>query len=102
MSGEGFGSALKWVWDNLDTILDRLKRVRDWFRSVEAGRDILIIGPGGVGKTTLAAILSGKFDWLLSEPWRYDVSYGIDAFSLKDDPKTKIVVPPGQTIRREA
>src|SRR5207253_6482406 len=74
--------------------------IREWFRS-DPGRGILIIGPGGAGKSTLAALLAGTFDWLLSEPWRYDESFGIEEFSLKDDPKTNIVVPPGQTARRE-
>lgn len=99
--GFGFGAALKWVWDNLETILERLKKVREWFPS-GSGRGILIIGPGGVGKTTLAAILSGKFDWLTSNPWEYNESYGVDEFTLKDDPKVNIVVPPGQVARSES
>jgi hypothetical protein len=93
--------ALKWAWTNRAEILDRLGKVRSWFRA-DPGRGILVIGPGGVGKSTLAALLSGDFDWLTSEPWRYDESYGIEGRSLKDDPKTKIVIPPGQTARREA
>ena len=63
---------------------------------------ILIIGAGGVGKTTLARILSGDFDWLLGEPWRYSQSFTIEVTTLKDDPKVKVVVPPGQPIRRES
>ena len=37
--------------------------VRDYFRKTnEPGeRPILILGPGGVGKTTLARILSGEY-----------------------------------------
>src|SRR5205823_4491355 len=88
------------VWSNRTEILGHLARVRAWFRS-EPGRGILIIGAGGVGKTTLARILSGDFDWLLDDPWRYDESYGLEEYALEDEPKTRIVVPPGQTIRRE-
>src|SRR6266540_6439395 len=102
MADGGFtwSGALSWVWSNRTTILGYLKQVREWFRS-DPGRGILIIGPGGAGKTTLAGVLSGNFDWLLSEPWMYDESYGVDEFTLKDDPKTNIVVLPGQSVRRE-
>lgn len=55
-----------------------------------------------MGKITLARILSGKFDWLLDEPWHYGESFGIERSALKDDPKVQVVVPPGQTARREA
>lgn len=97
--GFGWWSALKWAWLNKTEILANLARVRAWFRS-DPGRGILIIGAGGVGKTTLARILSGDFDWLCDDPWRYDESYGLEEYVLGDDPKTRIVVPPGQTIRR--
>ncbi|HEV3439398.1 MAG TPA: hypothetical protein VG122_18685 [Gemmata sp.] len=99
--GEFGWNALKWAWDHFDEIRERLGKIWSWFRS-DPGRGILIIGAGGVGKSTLARLLSGNFDWLLNEPWRYDESFGIEEFALKDDPKTNIVVPPGQAPRREA
>jgi hypothetical protein len=101
MGEDSFGwRALNWAWDKRDEILDYLGKIRSWFRS-DSERGILIIGSGGVGKSTLARILSGDFDWLLDEPWRYDESLGIEEFALKDDPKTNIVVPPGQKNRHE-
>lgn len=95
-----------WLWERRDDILGMLKKLKDWFGSSKAAdgsdRGILILGAGGVGKTTLARILSGKFDWLLDEPWHYGESFGIERFALKDDPKVQVVVPPGQTARRES
>ncbi len=99
--GFSWTAALSWLWGNRAEVAAQLRKVRGWFRSDE-GRGILVIGPGGVGKTTLARLLAGDFDWLLDDPWVYDESFGIDQFTLKDDPKVGIVVPPGQHVRREA
>ena len=97
--------ALSWAWRNYDQIEARMKEVRDWFGgkgSADLARGILIIGPGGAGKTTLARVLSGDFDWLTDDPWEYDQSYGVEEFALADDPGVSVVVPPGQVPRRGA
>ncbi len=93
-----------WAWENRREIRKLLSGVYDWFRGKgrKDKRGILVIGPGGSGKTTLALILSGEFDWLTSSPWTYTESRGLESFTLKDDKRVEVVVPPGQKHRREA
>jgi hypothetical protein len=98
------GSGLKWAWDNKTEIRENLSELRAWFRGT--GKDspgILILGPGGSGKTTLAKLLSGETDdWFLDPPRDYVESIGIERTALKDAPNVSVVVPPGQTFRRDA
>ena len=63
---------------------------------------ILIIGPGGVGKSTFAQMLSGQHDSLLEIPGPYQESLGLERYVLDDDQTVELIVPPGQRHRRDA
>jgi hypothetical protein len=94
---------LSWAWDNRKSISKVLNELYGWF--TDKGKDrrgILIIGPGGSGKTTLGLLLSGKYHWLMDSPWTYTESRKLERYVLKDDKKVEVVVPPGQKHRREA
>lgn len=104
----------------LDEAVNALKRLKEgwglfeWFRRKFAGgtssgadgpdratAGILIIGPGGTGKTTLAKLLSGQMGgWVFGEAWKYAESYTEEHYTLLDEPGVEIVVPAGQVSRR--
>jgi hypothetical protein len=61
---------------------------------------ILIIGPGGTGKTTLARLLAGQHPTSpLELPGEYVESMQIEQYAVKD-PVAGVVVPPGQHRHR--
>lgn len=74
-------------------------QITAWF-SKPTARSVLIIGPGGVGKTTLGQFLSGQDEKATSGS--YVESVGTEEFKVADDVNVQIVIPPGQAHRRNA
>lgn len=103
---QGFwDTAGNWLWQNREWVAQRLQELRSWFSnrgSHESKGRLLIIGPGGVGKSTAGLFLSGQYNSLLSIPGEYQESLGVETYSLEDDDRVEIVVPPGQRHRRDA
>jgi hypothetical protein len=94
-----------WLWKNKDWIAARLGELKGWYlrgKGTKKNPGILILGPGGAGKSTLARLLAGEYDYLRDLPGEYEESVGIEVYALKDSPGVEVVVPPGQRQRREA
>ncbi len=94
-----------WAWKNRDEIVRSLRGIWEWIRGTDKATPtpgILIFGPGGSGKTTLSKILSEPIDWLADPPGLYTESISTERVKLTDAPNVEIVVPPGQSFRRDA
>ena len=71
-------------------------------RTARSNQKILIIGPGGAGKSTLGKILSGEYDLLMDLPGKYEESQDPESQRLQGDPGVELVVLPGQLHRQKA
>jgi hypothetical protein len=117
--GEGINAGLEaasWALKHRRQLLSLIKDVRAWFRGTpsagegksglpDAGQpkpSVLILGPGGTGKTTVGRMLAGEYELLFDALGEYEESLGIESYSLVDDPGVEFVVAPGQQLRREA
>lgn len=120
--------AAPWDWNAPGLMENKTRVVREWVGGVSsaAGDDagppptapipaakaavpaaplpgILILGPGGVGKSTLGALLSGEGDRSpFAAPPPYNESVSLERYALKRDsgPEAMVLVPPGQEHRR--
>lgn len=84
---------IDWSERNPDEIVSFWKRFKK-------RRDFLILGLGGVGKSTLAQHLAGAFDIPTNAPSDYLESLGLEEVEIPQLGATAIV-PPGQELRAE-
>lgn len=94
-----------WLWGKKNEAIQRVSAIRRSLSprikggKVESTR-LLIIGPPGVGKTTIGQMLSGAFDDALDIPGAYQESLGVESYTLRNVPRVEATVPPGQPHRR--
>lgn len=118
-AADAAGDAARWAWKNWDVAAKRFAALRGWFagraapaESGEEGtanappvRPILLLGPGGVGKTTFARLIAGG-GFLPPEPpddgANYRESLNVITYRFEDaaDADAVVVDPPGQPHRR--
>lgn len=100
------------AWENRDKIIEIIAALYHWVwpphskdQAGKAGEEnpgVLVLGPGGVGKSTFGRIMSGQFTPLFDDPGAYDESIDVETYEWDRESPTEISVPPGQSHRRDA
>lgn len=85
------------LYDQRAKLLSIWKRLRRWITT--GNQTILVVGPGGAGKSTLGKILSNG-PGVYEPPALYKESLTTETLSLRGDVAATLVVAPGQALRR--
>ena len=94
---KGSAEVIAWLWTNKKIVGDVTKWI---FRRPKRG--LLIMGAGGVGKSTVGKLLKGEFDKAAKIPGVYEESLELETYSLKDDSRVSVIVAPGQDRHRDS
>lgn len=106
-SNDGGGSLGSWIavawstWTNWPRIKKSWEQFTQWRKQgTDAPKCVLIVGPGGVGKSTLGSALDGETQESARLVAKYTESTDIEQRSLRGHDSMQVVVLPGQEHRR--
>ncbi|WP_319585990.1 hypothetical protein [uncultured Desulfobulbus sp.] len=98
------------IFSEIKSLIELLERAKQWpavgniiNRIIKNNNRILVIGPGGVGKTTLGVILNGKSKSILDTHSVYTESLDSEILNMCDIKiKTHLDIVPGQDHRLDS
>ena len=102
-------AAVKEAWEKKNWLFGQISRIAKWFSRTKPegtsegaeSRGILILGPGGTGKTTLSRFLAGDVNVVIDPPGYYEPSLLVESLPLIGSTNIEVVVAPGQDRHRK-